>query len=40
MGSKKSRERWDGGKMRIDLFGVKHFVAGGQIQGIVHIDLK
>ena len=26
--------------MRIDLFGVKHFVAGGQIQGIVHIDLK
>ena len=26
--------------MRIDLDGVQHFVAGGQIHGVVHLDLK
>ena len=40
MGNNKSKKRWDGGMMKIELDGVKHFVAGGQIHGLVYLDLK
>jgi hypothetical protein len=40
MGADKSKQKWDGGSMRIELDGVRHFVAGGQINGIVYLDLN
>lgn len=41
MGNDKTKQRWDGGHMWIELIDdLKHFVAGCEIKGVVHLELK